>query len=524
LLAMLTMPVAAHAKWLEASSDHFVIYADDTPADIERFADQLERFHSAMAFLLRADQQRPSPSNRVTVFVVKNEREVRKLANDGPSYLYAFYQPRAGGSIAIVPAVQAKTGGTLDFSMIALLHEYAHHFQISTANFPQPRWLVEGSAEFFASARFDKDGAIMLGMPAEHRAGELFYAADVTATQLLDPDSYGNAEGKKYDAFYGKAWLLYHYLTFGGDRQGQLERYINLLQQGQTSAEAARAVFGDLDALEKDIEKYLKRPRLNVARLPASLLKPAVVTLRELSAGEAAIMPIRVRSQRGVSHKQALELLPEAQAIAARYPQDAAVLAALAEAEFDADNDDAAVKAADAAIALDPEQRRAYIQKGLALFNKAEKATNEVEAYRAARAPFVALNKLENDHPLPLLYYYLAFVKQGNRPSKLAIQALERALQLAPFDEGLRFMVVQQQINDKDYKHAAVNLAPLAYDPHGGKDSEVARRVLDRLTSGENLDGLDAGALFAPEPEIEASAQDEGGKAGAKDDTSNGRK
>jgi hypothetical protein len=36
----------AHAAWHEASSDHFVIYADDSERDITTFAQQLEKYHA----------------------------------------------------------------------------------------------------------------------------------------------------------------------------------------------------------------------------------------------------------------------------------------------------------------------------------------------------------------------------------------------------------------------------------------------------------------------------------------------
>src|SRR5690606_27396401 len=118
-------------EWLEASSAHFVVYADDSEKDIRKFSEQLERYHGAMALVTGLTGERPSPSNRVTVFVVKNPREVQRLA--GSRDVYGFYIPRAGSSVAFVPRVRVKTGQP-DFSMTALLHEYAHHFLISNSS------------------------------------------------------------------------------------------------------------------------------------------------------------------------------------------------------------------------------------------------------------------------------------------------------------------------------------------------------------------------------------------------------
>jgi tetratricopeptide (TPR) repeat protein len=349
-------------------------------------------------------------------------------------------------------------------------------------------------------------------MAAQHRAGELLYAKDVTATELLDPETYEKNRGKTYDAFYGKSWTLYHYLTFSPQRQGQFRNYLNLLQGGKSSAEAGRTSFGDLAQLEKDLEKYLKSRTITAYRVPPERLQAGPIAIRELSAGEAAMMPIRVRSRRGVDEKQAAELLPEARAIAARYPGDASVLSALAEAEYDADHDDEAIAAANAALAIDPGQVNAYVQKGYAMFRKADDATDRVAAYRAARAPFLALNKLENDHPLPLVYYYLSFRKQGIEPSDNAVEALEHASELAPFDLGLRFMLVQQQISSKQYDRAISNLTPIAYNPHGGPGTGRARALLDRLKSGDGLDSLNSMELFAEIPDVGSDESEGDGK------------
>lgn len=189
LAIALATPGAAHAAWLEASSDHFVIYADDSEKDVRRFSDQLERYHAAMAFVTGIGQEVPSPSNRVTVFVVKTGSEVRRLMGGDNKFVAGFYKSSAGRSIAVVSNI-TPGGAKLDFSMTKLLHEYAHHFLLSTSGFPQPRWLSEGSAEFYSSASFFADGSVGLGQPAHHRAGELSYSLKVTAEDLLDPDDY----------------------------------------------------------------------------------------------------------------------------------------------------------------------------------------------------------------------------------------------------------------------------------------------------------------------------------------------
>jgi hypothetical protein len=96
-------------------------------------------------------------------------------------------------------------------------------------------------------------------------------------------------------------------------------------------------------------------------------------------------------------------------------------------------------------------------------------------------AQFVKANQLENDHPIPLVEFYVAQVKQGLQPTQNAVDGLEWALQLAPFDQNLRSLVVNQMITDERYELAAQTLAPLAYSPHPGEATENARRLLEEL-------------------------------------------
>lgn len=494
-LAPLALPSAACAAWLEASSEHFVVYADDSEKDIERFSRQLESYHKAMEIITRVETGTLSPSNRVTVFVVRNEREVRRLFGEDSRYIGGFYVPRAGGSLAIIPSVRARSRN-IHHSMIVLLHEYAHHFLISNSRIPQPRWVSEGGAEFFASAEFERDGGMSLGRPAAHRAGELWYAREVKAEELLDPDAYEKRRSGRYDAFYGKSWLLYHYLTFNEERSGQLRNYLVEMARGKSSREAAEAVFGDFEKLDDELERYMRQPRMLSMVFTAEQVASRPISVRRLREGEAEIMPVRIRSRRGVTAEQAAELLVDARKVAAGYSDDPAVLAALAEAEYDAGNDAEAIAAADKALALDPALINAYVQKGYALFRRAAEADDQDAAYREAIGPFVELNRIENDHPLPLVYFHRSFVERGVEPSELAQHGLERAAELASFDLGLRFSVAIQHLQGGRAAEARRDLIPIAYNPHGGEMAPLAQAMLGAL-DGAGDDDAAAGAEAA---------------------------
>lgn len=63
----LLIPGQAYAEWHEASSDHFLVIADQNEKDTREFAERLERFHAAMQYILGREAQKVSPSNRVTI-------------------------------------------------------------------------------------------------------------------------------------------------------------------------------------------------------------------------------------------------------------------------------------------------------------------------------------------------------------------------------------------------------------------------------------------------------------------------
>nr|WP_298897042.1 hypothetical protein [uncultured Altererythrobacter sp.] len=473
----------AKADWYEASSKHFVIYADDREKDVRRFAENLERFHSALKLVTGRPYEEPSPSNRVTIYVVGSSRDIKRLVGDKRSSVAGFYIPRAGGSLAFVQDIKFKNGYP-HFSTTVLLHEYAHHFLTSTSRYALPQWMNEGAAEFVAAASFERDGGMYIGRAAQHRAGDFAYAEDVSVEQLFDYELYLQNRSNRFDTFYARSWLLFHYLFFSEERTGQMTNYQLAVANGAEPVAAAREAFGDFDQLQRELDRYLKN------RVPTFVLSPDMttvgeITIRELSNGEAEAMPLIIQSKRGVNEEQAAELVVEVREVAEEFPQDAAVLAALAEAEYDSGNLDAAIAAADRALAIDPTQKNALIQKGYALFAKADDAVDQDTAFELALEPFTKLNALENDHPLPLIYYYRSFINRGEAPPENARLAMEHASALAPFDHSLAMNVAIMQANEGKIAIASRTLAPVASAPHGGRRADFAKQFRTALANAE---------------------------------------
>lgn len=472
----------AKAEWHRAESENFIIHADDRASDVEEFATMLERFHAALALLTRRDLPPPSPSNRLTIFVVGNQRDIGKLVGDRS--VAGLYKARASGSYAFVPDVNIGRR-ELDFSMIVLLHEYVHHFSIASARFAMPRWMSEGSAEFFSSAQFGADGSMKIGMPANHRSWELAGNRDVPIEKLLDMSRFETDEG--IGNFYGRSWALYHMLFFSETRAGQLADYTRRIAKGDGAIDAAQQAFGDLDELDLELDRYLKLRRMSAITINAGVISTGPIRVERMSEGMAAVLPVIIRSKFGVDAEKAADVLKDARSTAARYPDDPGVLTALAEAEYDAGNDLAAIEAADAALARDATMKNAYVQKGYALFRQATdtQGPDRKTAFAEAMAPFGQLNRLEQDHPLPLIYYYRSLVESGQDLNETARHALERASELAPFDHSLAINVALMQAGEGKIALAMDGLAPVAANPHGGDTSAFARGFVSELEKWE---------------------------------------
>lgn len=279
------------------------------------------------------------------------------------------------------------------------------------------------------------------------------------------------------------------------------------MQRATPRLAAAEKVFGDLDALDRDLDSYEKQRRLRIFVVQPGAIRVGVIAVKTLSVGHAEMLPTIMASKRGVDDEQAKALVTAARTIAAKH-HDPAVLAALAEAEFDAGNRPEAIAAADRAIALDPAAKNAFVQKGLALFATVEDADDRDAAYLTAMRPFQALNRLENDHPYPLIYFYRSFTERGKDPPETARHALERAADLAPFDQGLAWEAGQMLAQEGSVAASIGRLSPLAANPHGGGLARLAQAMITFL--GDKPEGVrvDLSNFAGPVPEIQATSEE----------------
>ncbi|MFS0736821.1 hypothetical protein ABC347_07210 [Sphingomonas sp. 1P06PA] len=487
LLLALSASEPSKAAWMEASSDHFLIYANASEDWLRSFSDRLERFDGSLRAIRTLKSDPGLKSNRLTIFVVDSVDDVSRLCGRARScaQVAGFYVPRVGGSLAYTPR---RSGFSSKWDLAAqtvLLHEYTHHFMFQHFAGAYPAWFAEGFAEFNGTARFEKDGGVTFGAPPLYRAyGLLAQGNPMPAKRLLVP-TQDRLNGLEVEAIYGRGWLLTHYLLTDSARTSQLDRYLRALSAGTAPLAAATTAFGDLDALDKTLDRY-KMGKFAGWTIRASALKPGPIAIRSLSEGEAALMPVRMRSQRGVNEKSAETVVREARRRAAPFPADAAPQTALAEAEYDADQLDAALAAAERAIAASPTALRAHLYKGRVLVDRAAKLkTTDPAAWKEARSWYLKANKIDPNNAEPLLLFYQSFAAAGQKPTVNAVRGLERAFTLSPEDRDLRWLVARQFLVDARPDMARMALVPLAYDPHLSAESNPAAILVSKLAAGK---------------------------------------
>jgi tetratricopeptide (TPR) repeat protein len=513
-LALLLAAMPAQAAWRVAESAHFVIYSEDKPENLRRFAEELERYDAGMRLLQGIPATKDSPGNKLTIFAVSGLNAVQKLAG-GNSMIAGFYNPRAGGSVVFVPRRMSGGRGELDANEV-LRHEYAHHFMYRNFPFAFPLWFSEGFAEFYSTARIQPEGAVDFGLPAQHRSLELFHLGSLPIETLLQPDRQ-KLGGNDTLMLYGRGWLLTHFLSLSKEREGQLGKYLTSLNGGRSSIEAAKHAFGDLKTLNSQLESY-KRAKMTFLRVPATKLAIGPVEVRELSAGADAIMPVFFRSRRGVTVKEAKELVGTARRIAARHPDDLFVQLRLAEAEYDAGNLAEADAAADRALTQDPSALDALLYKGrVAVARLAKDKSKDAKAWSEARRWFTRANRADSSAPEPPIEFYESYLAQGVEPTPNAAAGLKAALSLAPEDWRLRFAVARQWLTEGKGKEARETLAVAAYGGHSEGASEFAATLIGAIDKDGAPGGLKAWTSAEEEVQKKAGGKDNKGEGKEED-------
>lgn len=473
---------SARAEWREVRTDHFVLTIDAAEEDARAFATRLERFDRALQLLYGLEDTPDRRARPVHVYALSQELFAATYRR---GYALAYYRPRSAGSFILtqyIPKFDKKSKTGWWSSQTLLLHEYAHHFMY--ANFPSayPFWYSEGFAEFNANTSFEEDGALIVGYPANYRA-EGLRNGGVGMKQLLEPESFGYPDDM--DRLYGRGWLLTNYLMLSPQRKGQLASYLTALNRGTRSYAAGQQAFGDLDKLDDELDAYRKGKLAAPLRIPAAP-GPIDLTVTTLSPGRVAMLPLYLLFTDGIAKGYRMGRAMDAAKIADRFPDDPVVQAQLAEIEYLAGRLDRADAAAGRALALQPNMVDALVRKGMIAAQRAAEARPaDAKLWVAARAWFLKANRADANAVMPLYLYYASFVAAKEKPSASAVNALMRAVVLAPESREIRYALARQKLLDRNANDARALLQPIAFAPHLKRKRNIPREILGLIDAGK---------------------------------------
>ena len=485
-VAIAAAGTSAHAAWHEAKSNHFIIDGDLDPQVIGDYARKLERFDQAVRMARQMPDRPLTDSERLRIYVVRSASDWEDLT--GGDGLLGEYIARASGAYAFVAKIEGDRPGDYNSDMI-LFHEYSHHLMFQNWAAALPTWVSEGFAEFFSTAKINDDGSVTLGSGANQRSIGIYAVHhDFSLTEMLR-GSEKQLNGWQLELIYSRGWLLTHYLTFDHARRGQLDKYLAGIQNGESAIDSARAAFGDLGQLDRELDHYAKQDEIPGIVVHPDPSKLGAVTVTSLPPAESALMPLRIRTDYGVTPATSKVVAGDALSRASAYPDDPFAQAEVAEAEYDAEHYDLAEAAADRALAANPNYVRALIYKGRVAMALA-KASHAAADWNKVRGWFARANRLDTENAEPLMLYYQSFVAAGEHPTDSAIKGLMYALVLAPQDTKLRWMAVRQLMLDGKLDEAKRTLAPIVFDPHAAAVDDRPEQILTALESGDAAKGV----------------------------------
>lgn len=492
--ALLALSSTAHAEWWEAETSHFIITSESSKEDVERFASRLERFDNALRYM----QGLPIPgaeigrSNKVRVYRFGDTDDIGRLA--GSAGVAGFYIPRAGAAVSFVPANESDTNRfsrdlrqrelrqkTALTAEGVLFHEYVHHFMLQKFSTAYPHWYVEGFAELYGTLELLDNGAFRVGNVPQHRGDDLFELPGIRLTRLFDHNK--RLDGQEYFQSYSFGWMIAHYLNFNKERQGQLAQYLKALNAGEDSLTAAQRAFGDLDNLQGELRKYKSGPFPTLDVRPTNYVAPKV-DIRRLTPGEEAVIAAHIRSERGVSERQARAVADEVDGMDAKYPDNLAVQLMTAEAYNDAQEFAKAETALKRALALDPQSEDAHILMGGLFMTRAEEEKNPA-LYATARQSFAEAYRLDLKDPRAAIGYYMSFYEAKEPIPEPAIIALESVFEYSSYDDGYRMVLARQLLNENKAKLARSVLAPLAFSSHKQEKANKVAKMVDEIDAGQ---------------------------------------
>lgn len=467
------LPSVAHAHWLEARSDNFIVASDGSEASLRESTALLEHYDRLLRTLTGTSAP-PSPAP-LKVYLVGSASKLRQVVRL-PENALGVYMARVGGTAAL--AVRGDRPGLGGEEV--LLHEYAHHFMNRYYPAAYPAWYSEGFAEYVMTVRFLSD-RIEIGRSNPDRAAYLLQGTWLPLKRIFTSGRVGLSTAQ-LPQFYAESWLIVHYLFAAPERREALTRYLADRHRGVAEPTAFQSAFGkDHAAFEADLKRY-RDGGIGFGAMGRDQGTPPAITVRTLPVSADDLLLRQLALNLGIPDPAVeAEALRAIRSVAARYPGDAYAQRILARAEVGSGDRAVGVAILDRLIAAGESDAELSYYRGQAdFFTGRRDDAKRIALYAAAHEWFAKAVAADSSYYTALYRLALTTLDKAAGQSDAVVDQLQTAHQLAPLVGDIAIDAATALAARHRYAEAAAAILPIAANPHGG-NTKRAQALLDRI-------------------------------------------
>ena len=474
-VSALAVATPAMADWKTVETENFVYYSEGKTEDIKQNAVRLEMFDRLVRAL--TNNQREGTASKLRIFELKDIDTLQRLS--GAYGAGGYYTNNDMGPYVVVFREDVRSSGTMfktnqnsvRWGPEVRQHEYLHHYMYQFFNANYPSWYSEGFAEYYGTMAFPEENVVEIGHAPYGRMNAIKRGGWLPAEELLTARSYG--EVSNLGALYAQGWLLTHMAARNPERGKQLADYLNRLVAGEDYGDAARAAFGDLDKLDKELKQHSKD--IQAVRLSLKPMDVGAVEVTEMSEFESDMFNYIMRVNVGIRDNDIGRIRSHVREVRQANPTNLLGLEAQARLALRAEDYDDVLTQAEAFLAQDPNSAMGKMFKGVALVMKVDKNA-PANAYDEGRDLLAQAANADPSNPEPLIYFYRSYLLGDGIPPADAQNALMRAHQLLPGHRQLRMYAARDFEWRGMIDEAIFMVNPLAFGSFDGDERAQRRR------------------------------------------------
>ena len=489
LLAVCTFGFLVHAapelhakgleeqSWIELQTESFRIRSSLKEKHTIELAGHLEAFRYVVS-VITGSEHLGTPTD---VLMLRHRRDYPKLglsANLKDHYLSSLR----------TNTIVIERDNNFSFSP-RMLHSYVRFLTRNDNTVTYPLWFVEGLAEYFGTAKFDKS-LVTVGTTPWFRLRLASYYDRLPMRTILLRTGVDSWDDRQSSVFSAQSWELVHYLQNRPDRKRPLGQeirdYVTRIESGIGPEAAFEATFGvPVEQLDAEVQEYL-----NVDRIPGLQLeigpifdeiKPIVrkIATEEIS---LALAQTAMQSNKFDSAERWFSLAMT------KAPFQSQALAGLGSVLTHRSEYDSAQPYFEMATGLAPDDPICQLEYADYWHRRAVDAkdadrrkvflNNAREAYSRA----IALDDSQPD----AYAHYAEFLMDGGTDYDKAVENLERARQLRPSNTLIHALLAEAYLGANQLADAERSARQaIAWSNEKTRAGRRAQKVLDTLAAAE---------------------------------------